>query len=272
MCGADIGRGSGVQRRGVGIRDGPVHQAAARADLNADAADRQEASEDLVRRYREPLLLAAFDLHARICNIVQDDFLARHLASADPGEQQYARHSTLYRVGDYLGWTEILRRGLQFLDLGDDRRTRELNQLLALVSRTFSDTRQYPAGAFRLFRDEQRALGEIMLEPADGELRRYQCIGYATFTTRLETDASFSRWFQRLSSDAGTLADPAPGQLDRLISIQHALADVIEFLDPSGLRFPREHLTRLPPAGAIVTLEPGPAAPAEPAADAGTPT
>ena len=165
-----------------------------------------------------------------------------------------------------------MRRGLQFLDLGDDRRTRELNQLLALVSRTFSDTRQYPAGAFRLFRDEQRALGEIMLEPADGELRRYQCIGYATFTTRLETDASFSRWFQRLSSDAGTLADPAPGQLDRLISIQHALADVIEFLDPSGLRFPREHLTRLPPAGAIVTLEPGPAAPAEPAADAGTPT
>ena len=82
----------------------------------------------------------------------------------------------------------------------------------------------------------------------------------------------YLRWFQRLSSDAGTLADPAPGQLDRLISIQHALADIIEFLDPSGLRFPREHLTRLPPAGAIVTLEPGPAAPAEPAADAGTPT
>jgi len=66
--------------------------------------------------------------------------------------------------------------------------------------------------------------------------------------------------------------DPAPGQLDRLISIQHALVDVIEFLDPDGLRFPGQHLARLPSAGAIVTSEPGPAGPAEPAADAGTPT
>jgi hypothetical protein len=181
--------------------------------------DRQEASEDLIRRYREPLLLAVFDLHARICNIVQDDFLGRHLASADPDEQRYAQVSTLYRVGDYFGWTEILQRGLQFLDLGDDHRTRELAGLLARVSRTFSDTALYPAGAFRLFRDEQRALGEIMLEPADEEQRHYQCIGYATFSARLETDPAFARWFQRLGSDAGTLVDPAPGQLDRLINV-----------------------------------------------------
>jgi hypothetical protein len=168
------------------------------------------------------------------------------MASADLQEHQYARVSTLYRIGDYFGWTEILRRGLQFMDLGDDRKTRELAERLALVSRTFSDTRRYPAGAFRLFRDEQRALGEIMLEPADGELRRYQCTGYATFTARLEADPSFARWFQRLSDETGALADPAPGQPDRLISIQHALMDVIEFLDPDGLRFPRAHLTRLP--------------------------
>jgi hypothetical protein len=212
--------------------------------LRRTELDRQEASMDLVRRYREPLLLAAFDLQARICNIVQDDFVGRHMASADPEEQQYARVSTLYRVGDYFGWTEILRRGLQFLDLGDDRRTRELSQLLALVSRMFSDTSRYPAGLFRLFRDEQRALGEIMLEPVDGELRRYQCIG--TFAARLEADPAFSRWFQRLTSEVGPLADPAPGQLDRLIGIQQALVKVIDFLDPEGLRFPREPLTTCP--------------------------
>jgi hypothetical protein len=214
--------------------------------LKRSELDRQEASRDLVRRYREPLLLAAFDLQARICNIVQDDFITRHMASTDPQEQQYARASTLYRVGDYFGWTEILRRGLQFLDLGDDRRTRELSQILALVSRTFSDTARYPAGVFLLFRDEQRALGEIMLEPADGELRHYQCIGYATFAARLDADLAFSRWFHRLSNDVGTLVDPAPGQLDRLISVQQALVNVIEFFDPDGLRFAKEHLTRLP--------------------------
>lgn len=231
---------------------------------------RREASEDLVRRYREPLLLAAFDLQARICNIVQDDFLGRHLGSADPAEQQYARASTLYRVGDYFGWTEILRRGLQFLDLGDDRRTRELAGLLAQVSRTFSDTGLYPAGAFRLFRDEQRALGEIMLEPAAGE-RQYQCIGYATFTERLEADPAFARWFGRLGSDAVALAAPAPGQLDRLISVQHALLGVIEFLDPGGLRFPMERRTCLPQAGPAAAPGPGPTGPAEPAATPGLP-
>jgi hypothetical protein len=41
--------------------------------------DRQEAGEDLVRRYREPLLLAAFDLQARIHNIVESGFVARHM-------------------------------------------------------------------------------------------------------------------------------------------------------------------------------------------------
>lgn len=96
-------------------------------------------------------MLAASDLQARICNIVKDSFFGRHMASADPEEQQYARVSTLYRVGDHFGWTEILRRGLQYLDLGDDRKTRELAGHLALVSLTFSDTHRYPAGAFRLF-------------------------------------------------------------------------------------------------------------------------
>jgi hypothetical protein len=214
--------------------------------LERAQVDRQQASEEVVRRYREPLLLAAFDLQARICNIVQDGFLVRHLASADPAEQEYARVSTLYRIGDYFGWTEILRRGLQFLDLEDDRRTRELAGLLAQVSRTFSDTDLYPAGVFCLFRDEQRALGEIMLQPTDQDPRQWQCAGYATFTARLETDPGFSRWFQRLSTKTGAIASPDPGQLDRLIAVQRALIDLIEFLDPSALRFPRGHLARLP--------------------------
>ena len=208
--------------------------------------DRQQASEEVVRRYREPLLLAASDLQARICNIVQDGFLVRHLASADPAEQEYARVSTLYRIGDYFGWTEILRRGLQFLDLGDDRRTRDLAGLLAQVSRTFSDTALYPAGVFCLFRDEQRALGEIMLQPADQDPLHWQCVGYATFTARLETDPGFSRWFQRLSSQTGAIASPGPRQLDRLIAVQRALIDLIEFLDAGALRFSRTHLARLP--------------------------
>jgi hypothetical protein len=216
--------------------------------LNRARLDRQQASEDLIRRYSEPLLLATFDLQARIHNIVQSGFVARHMASSDLAERHYPRTSTLYRVGDYLGWIEILRRGMQFLDLGEQEKTRELIERLDHVSHTFSSTDRFPAASvFRLYRDEQRALGEIMLEPVEGELRRYQCIGYATFAERLEGDPGFARWFERLGLETEQLRDPAPGQLDRLIELQHALINVIAFLDPEGLRFSKAHIHPLDP-------------------------
>jgi hypothetical protein len=231
------------------------------ADRRAEA-DRREASEDVVRRYREPLLLAVFDLQTRLCNIVKDGFVARHLGSADPEEQEYARASTLYRVGDYLGWAEILRRDLQVLDLGEDKKTHELVERLNLVSRTFANTDWFPAGLFRLFRDEQRAVGEIMLEPVAGQVRQYQCIGYAAFVSRLESDPAFERWFRRLRTEIGSLAEARPGLVDRLIALQRALVDVIDVLDPQGIRLPKEYVKRLatPPGQPW----PGPASEASP--------
>lgn len=207
--------------------------------------ERLEVHEDLTRRYREPLLLAAFHLQARIYNIVESGFVARHMSSADPEERDYARTSTLYRVGDYFGWIEILRRDLQFLDLGEKQRNSELVERLDAVSHTFSNTEWFPAGVFRLFRDEQRALGEIMLEAVSGEPRRYQCIGYATFVERLKANSEFARWFSRLSTEVDRLVSPAAGQLDRLIAVQLALINLITFLDPDVRRFPRAHIKHL---------------------------
>jgi hypothetical protein len=207
--------------------------------------ERLEVHEDLTSRYREPLLLAAFHLQARIYNVVESGFVARHMSSTDPEERDYARASTLYRVGDYFGWIEILRRDLQFLDLGEEQKTSELVERLDVVSHTFSNTEWFPTSVFRLFRDEQRALGEVMLEPVDGESRRYQCIGYATFVERLEQDSGFTRWFSRLSKEVDKLIDPVPGQLDRLIKVQLALINVISCIDRDGRRFPVAHIKRL---------------------------
>jgi len=222
------------------------------ADQRAET-ERREASQDIVRRYREPLLLAAFDLQARLCNIVEDGFAARHLSSPDPDEQHYARASTLYRIADYLGWAEILRRDLQFLDLGEDSRTHALVERLDSLSRTFANTDWYPRSAFRLFRDEQRAVGEIILEPAVGDVRQYQCIGYATFVTRLDADTAFSRWFRRLGTEISQLAQPEPGYLDRPVALQRALIDVIDILDPDGIRLPRAYVKRLDSAPPVTS-------------------
>lgn len=78
-------------------------------------------------------------------------------------------------------------------------------------------------------------------------LRRYQCIGYATFVDRLDGESGFARWFERLGREIDKLSDPAPGRIDRLIELQHALIHVIDFLDPEGQRFPKAHIKLLDP-------------------------
>ncbi len=82
-------------------------------------ATKEEQVEEITSRYREPLVRAAFDLQRRIYNIVRGGFMGRHLGVADEEEHRYARMSTLFVFAEYLGWVEIVRRGVQFLDLGD---------------------------------------------------------------------------------------------------------------------------------------------------------
>jgi hypothetical protein len=90
-------------------------------------ASKEELLEQVMSRYREPLVRAAFDLQSRIYNIVKQAFLVRYLRQGRPDEQEYACRNTVFVVAEYLGWVEILRRGVQFLDLGDVERNRSLS-------------------------------------------------------------------------------------------------------------------------------------------------
>ena len=93
---------------------------------------------------------------------------------------------------------------------------------------------------FRIFRGEQRAIGEVMGVDAtiDGNTRR-QCVGYAAFVEK-RRDPAFSRWFQRLEHDVGLLA-AEPGRHDeRLYRLQQALIDLVDFLDEDYAYFPKD--------------------------------
>lgn len=150
-------------------------------------------------------------------------------------------------LAEYLGWVEILRRGVQFLDLGDVARNRRLVERLEVISTVLLADWQYPDSSFQVFRGQQRAMGELMMDPAtpsEGMPFR-QCIGYAAFVAKLEQEPSFARWFAKLEDDVQQLAaDPSP-RYDRLVALQHALIDLIDFLDDPPTRFPREHRAKL---------------------------
>ena len=202
-----------------------------KAALAKRAADESKASDALalVARYREPLLRAAYDLQSRLYNALRG-----------PGirgvEADYIERSTLFVIADFLGWLEIIRRDMQFLDLGAERHTRELNARVASVQDLLASTTRL-ADPYYLYRSEQRAIGELMLAPIAGTSARpgprYETIGYAEFCRRLG-DPEFAAWFARLTRQMPLMsASRAP----RLVEVQRALIDLIDQLDPEHVRY-----------------------------------
>jgi hypothetical protein len=200
----------------------------------------QEArAQELIAKYRDPLLRSAFDLQNRIYNIVEQGFLNLY-RSDNPPTRRYCSDNTLYVIAEYLGWVEILRREVQFLDLGNVRQNQELNQRLLAIRHVF-DTDRYPP-VFRLFNGQQRAIGELMMTPRkqDEGSANYECIGYAMFSQKLHEDEHFAAWFSDPKYDFECLVQERAKYYERLIMLQNKLICLIDVLDRDMVRISTE--------------------------------
>jgi len=212
------------------------------------AENKAEQAELVLSRYREPLLLAAQNLHSRLYRIVNNNILATYLHSGEPDMERYTRDYTVYVLAEYLCWAEIIRRDLRFLDLGAEERNRELVRRLEDVQLAIAD----PAlpRPLRLFRGQQRAIGEVMMTPTGNmESAQYEALGCAQFFTRLDDDPAFPQWFDRIRAGLDQVAGADQAERAQLIRMQHRLVDLIEFLDPNQLRLPARLRDRLAPPG-----------------------
>jgi hypothetical protein len=204
-----------------------------------------EAAERILNQYRDPLLDAANTLQGRLYNIVRQNYFGRYLHCGDPDEERYARNYTLFAIGEYLCWVEIVRRELRFLDLGDVERNRKLLGYLTELQHLLQTDRF--RSPFKIFRGRQRAIAEVMMVPtnaADGP--RTECIGYAAFDRRLDDDPDFAAWFARLNADVDVVAGNSDAGNIRLFKLHSGLIDLIDFLDRDAIRIPREYRARLP--------------------------
>jgi hypothetical protein len=199
---------------------------------------------DLMGRYRDPLLWSVHDLRSRVRTILDEDFLARYLVSAedaimpsgDTFMRPYARRHTMFVLAQYLGWVEILRRDIGFLDLGDRRRNRKLVELLSVIRRVLFALDLDPV--FHVPTGHQRAVGELMIAPDHATPGQGRCIGFATFCQRLDNEPNFAAWFERIEAGIiGYAYHPQQGG-KRLAELNARLSDLIEFLDPDLTRFP----------------------------------
>jgi hypothetical protein len=205
------------------------------AQLDERAAEREAETEaeKALARYREPLASAAFDLQSRLYNILEQRFLS-YLAS---DRKEAAIGSTVFRFAQYFGWTEILRRDIQFLNFGEVEETQAVARLQAEVTKTFASDKTIWGRPFMIWSDEQRAIGERMIVEEHGVVL---CVGYARFIEK--RDELSGRWLEPLERDIHVVAAK---RSVRLAKVQNLLCDLLERLDSSGVRYDRP-LKRVP--------------------------
>jgi hypothetical protein len=184
--------------------------------------DRDLRAEEVLTRYREPLAAAAFDLQSRLYNILRLDFFHKY---AEGHRAEEALRTTLFRLAQYFGWTEILRRDIQFLSFPEDNATRRVAQLQSKISKRFLT--DDPSPALMIWGDEQRAIGELMIVEEYGKVL---CMGYAKFSEHC--DLAFATWRDRLRTEVHDKAAEA-----RLRDIQHLLCELVETLDAKRVRY-----------------------------------
>lgn len=190
--------------------------------------DRALNAEDVLTRYSEPLAAAAFDLQSRCYNICKLGFFERFGPSHDRFPE--AETTTLFRFAQYFGWSEILRRDVQFLSFPENEHTQLVTRLqIDIARRMAASDHDEP---LMVWADEQRAIGERMIVH---EHDRTFCIGYARFCDTY--DECFASLCRRMRAD---LADPAA--LTRLRDVQRLLCELVSALDSQQLRYSAKDL------------------------------
>jgi hypothetical protein len=205
-------------------------------DLREKSIERRLAARERLDRYRPQLLAAVDDLGRRINNIRNDGFLT-YLHSED--RRDTALLGTLFRFAQYLGWLEIVYGYGGRLRFESDEATKAVAKTLAdfgwiLAADEFDriDEDDFETSRLMLWREEQRAIGELMRHEGDEP----RCIGFDTFAQNY--DRSFARWFSLFATQLRGESVPTANRLAELhrvavrlikeLDVDHVLVHVDE--------------------------------------------
>lgn len=211
-------------------------------EIKAASAIQQaaEARQGEISRYSEPLARAAYDLQSRIYNLLRQNFAGVYMAGGTGRSHTYAIENTTFVICQFFCWTELARRELQFIDLGESERTRKLTRLQDTLHFVWGTDKAEYTPILRIFAGEQRAIGEaLIVRPATGA----ECIGYGGFLATLGRGAN--PLIDAVRDDVATLATGTEPVTARLTAIQHGLVDLLDLLDADALRFARDRRTKL---------------------------
>ncbi|HIH5600544.1 TPA: hypothetical protein ACYSHJ_004869, partial [Serratia marcescens] len=183
--------------------------------------------------YKEPLLNAAFDLQSRVYNILNMNFFEVYYLLGSERQKHYAINNTVFLFSQYFAWAEAVRIDIQYIDLGSSEKTRELSLIQRYISSTLQTDRFNPV--LMVFAGEQRAIGERMLKSIDGKV---SCMGFGEYLSS-EFDLH-DPLIEMLTDEMKKVSSNVFEASERLSALQHGLIDMLDFLDPDFIRYPKE--------------------------------
>jgi hypothetical protein len=189
--------------------------------LNIAARQEERRFEAITQlnRLREPLLVTASDLGERIDNIRYRGFLSYLRVTGH--RRTTAILSTQFRFARYFARLESLYSTVSIMRFERDEDTKAVAGLLADIGRTFASDK-WPT--FMLWREEQRAIGELMSRSTTGNIDR--CAGYSDFVNDYES--CFQKWFATFAED---FESQGVERSERLARLQELLANLVIQLD-----------------------------------------
>lgn len=210
---------------------------------------RQEEAEKLAARYAKPLLQAAYELEGRLESVLDEARMGRRWLWPDwqptpiiPITFDYYLKSSLYLIGQFFAWIDIMKKEEIFLPLSDKAINQEFQTLLENCIKAFSDSRVAPGVA--IFRHQQRAIGEQMSEESDKD-KTLRCISYSTFVDNYEQNERYRRWFEPAESLILKIEREGDSRMDRLRAVTAQLKHFKHFINTKmGIQLAEEQ--RLP--------------------------
>lgn len=176
--------------------------------------------ERLMSEVRGPAIRAMHELERRIFGTV-DEQAGGYQSIKQEGQSEYYINATTFQIAQCCAWIEILRDKMGALDYD------KLETRLSVLSHTLQGGYR---PHFHVFLLEQREIGERMVSIVNGEM---SCKGYSEFLDligRADAPVCFSHLRERVT----TMLDDWGPEAVKLVRIQHALVDMVKFLDPNG--------------------------------------
>lgn len=161
----------------------------------------------IYKKYKDPLMLSSVELYLRLAEIYRDFppiFLKKNLLKINPEKvelntiedqyfQKYKFVSTIYRFCSLLGWIELYRQEITFLEAYSAKKTKKLIDVIHQFKSTIADGNINNHSDWidwkdaLIFREELRMIGEEMI---DYNKEKKCVIGYKEFSQIFE---SFSK-------------------------------------------------------------------------------